>query len=210
MPDLRSITESISPLLPVGELLKMICKKENKDVNEFHLESIDGIKLENNLVINDLETDKLVLQKTQQTNENEPIVENYSRRHRGSKISLEEFVNVEKSKDKNKFIPNLKLFQMKQIPRRIETKRDNIVYELLSSEQTYVKGLYIIKEFFCRQLLFESWPSYIEECLTRIEKTIDLIKRVNTILLSNLEERISNWNSSATIGFLFFSNSLYF
>ena len=61
----------------------------------------------------------------------------------------EELPNTERTStrsQKEEFIVNNEILKINEIPKVIKCKRDNIIYELLSTEQTYVRGLNILKE----------------------------------------------------------------
>ena len=84
------------------------------------------------------------------------------------------------------------------------SKRDNIAFEVLTTERTYVGLLRItIEEFF--EPLKKATPPLIPEIqLTKIFSILEDIYKTNQILLGDLEKRMAAWNTDTQkIGDLF-------
>eukprot|EP01091_Cochliopodium_minus_P011122 TRINITY_DN3094_c0_g1_i2.p1 TRINITY_DN3094_c0_g1~~TRINITY_DN3094_c0_g1_i2.p1 ORF type:complete len:1443 (+),score=516.66 TRINITY_DN3094_c0_g1_i2:125-4330(+) len=106
----------------------------------------------------------------------------------------------------NKKELDLERYAIQKIDMKINEIRDNIVYEVFTTEQTYVQGILILCEVYIERIL--EWAVLKEKKLVvdtfePISKNLHAIYNVNNILLENLREKIVNWNNTGTLGDVF-------
>eukprot|EP01117_Protostelium_nocturnum_P020073 TRINITY_DN887_c0_g1_i1.p1 TRINITY_DN887_c0_g1~~TRINITY_DN887_c0_g1_i1.p1 ORF type:complete len:1736 (-),score=672.97 TRINITY_DN887_c0_g1_i1:47-5254(-) len=87
---------------------------------------------------------------------------------------------------------------------KMNSNRDKLIRELVDTERTYVEGLRIIVKLYFNPLRSQVNEKIITKQQTRsLFSDIEVILNTNAVLLSNLENRILNWNVREKIADIF-------